>query len=200
MASTTGWRDWLPDVAAPFSPEAGQRLTPSPVSPPSVAASVPVVPAPGSPGGGLAVRAVDRVAQLWVVGAHGGSGETTVVGLAEAWEPGGREWPQQPGGLPAAVLVCARTSASGLIAAQTVLRQWAEGGAGTAEVIGLVLLADAPGRAPKPLRELAGLVSGGAPRCWSIPWVEAWRMGDPHTPREAHRMIEELSDLPVLGS
>jgi hypothetical protein len=68
-----------------------------------------------------------------------------------------------------------------------------------ATVIGLVLVADAPGRLPKPLAELRHLVSGAYPHVWDVPWVEAWRQGDPpgarNTPKEVGRMAEVLRSL-----
>jgi hypothetical protein len=50
------------------------------------------------------------------------------------------------------------------------------------QLLGLVAVADAPGRLPRPLRDLLRLVSGGVPRMWEMPWVESWRLGDPPTP------------------
>jgi hypothetical protein len=91
-----------------------------------------------------------------------------------------------------ACVLLARTSATGLLAARAALRQWAAGDA-PVELAGLVLLADAPGRLPGPLRDLAALVAGGAPRCWSIPWVEAWRLGEPVVTREVSRVIRDLT-------
>ncbi len=131
-----------------------------------------------------------RLAALWVVGAHGGAGESTVAGLADEWLPAQHAWPHCP--LPAACVLTARTSAGGLLAAQAALRQWAAGDAPVA-LAGLVLLADAPGGLPRPLRDLAALVAGGAPRCWSIPWIEPWRLGEPVVTRAVSRLIRDLT-------
>ena len=40
---------------------------------------------------------------------------------------------------------------------------------------GLALVPDVPGRLPKELRDLIQVVSGGVPRTWTLPWVDAWR-------------------------
>ncbi|MSS00389.1 hypothetical protein FYJ28_16420 [Arthrobacter sp. BL-252-APC-1A] len=93
----------------------------------------------------------------------------------------------------------ARTSMAGLRSAQAAATQWAAGRAGDANVLGLVLVADAPGKLPRPLRDVARLVSGGVPRTWSIPWIEAWRVGDiPSTsvlPRDLRRLLDDLNRL-----
>jgi hypothetical protein len=57
------------------------------------------------------------------------------------------------------------------------MRQWAAGLVPSVEVLGLVVMADAPGRVPRSLRDLLQVVSGGVPRTWTVPWVEAWRVG-----------------------
>ncbi len=66
----------------------------------------------------------------------------------------------------------------GLKAARGALIQWASGAAPAVDLLGLAILADAPGKLPKPLREFAALVGGGAPRLWMLPWVGSWRLGD----------------------
>ncbi|TDE88155.1 hypothetical protein EXU48_23835 [Occultella glacieicola] len=127
---------------------------------------------------------------LWCVGTHGGAGESTVA-LALGARTTDRTWPQTPTGTaPARVILIARTSAYGLMKAQAAARQWAAGEAGTAQLLGLVLVADAPGRLPRPLRELAQVISGGLPATWSMPWVEPWRQGE--TPTLDHPAVRAL--------
>ncbi|MCY1237464.1 hypothetical protein D9M72_501620 [compost metagenome] len=70
----------------------------------------------------------------------------------------------------------------GLKAAQGALIQWASGAAPIADLLGLAVLADAPGKLPKPLRDFAALIGGGAPRLWMLPWVESWRQGETADP------------------
>ncbi|RRD47675.1 DUF6668 family protein [Arachnia propionica] len=127
---------------------------------------------------GLPIRCLPGSPTLWCVGAHGGSGESTLASLHEHWSATDHCWPDsRVESSSPRCLVVARTSHYGLMAAQQVLRQWAaaRGGGPMVQLLGLVLMADAPGRLPTPLRDLAKVVSGGAPRVWSIPWVEAWR-------------------------
>lgn len=138
----------------------------------------------------LPVVATACVAELWVVGAHGGAGESTLAGLVDTWLAAGHAWPQRPE--PVSCVLAARTSAGGLLAAQAALRQWAAGDA-PVSLHGLVLVADAPGRLPRALRDLAEVVAGGAPRCWLLPWIEAWRFGDLQMTRPVTRLIRELT-------
>jgi hypothetical protein len=109
-----------------------------------------------------------------------------------AWPAAGRELKT-----PRVLLVC-RSHADGLRAAQRALTDWASPNAGfSVELLGLVVSADAPGPLPKPLRDFAALVGGGAPRLWHLPWVPAWRMGqDPHEPpREVRSFIRTVTTL-----
>lgn len=163
---------------------------------PPPAATGPVDPPGYVPdSGALPLHPQTGTATVWVVGAHGGAGETTVASLAPGWAGTGGSWPVlAPEVAAPACLLCARTSAAGLLAAQAALRQWAADGTGV-DLLGLVLLADAPGRLPAPLRDLSRLVAGGAPRVWSIPWVDAWRLGEPAVPRQAARLITAVTVL-----
>ncbi|RIJ33400.1 hypothetical protein DZF93_09285, partial [Clavibacter michiganensis subsp. insidiosus] len=114
----------------------------------------------------------------------------------------GHAWPAPAAGSPASrVVVVARTDHSGLLAAQRVAREWASGQvAGLVELVGLVLVADAPGRRPKELRQLEQLVSGGYPRSWTLPWIDAWRLGpaDPADMGREHQRL--LADLRLTAS
>jgi hypothetical protein len=136
---------------------------------------------------------------LWVTGAHGGSGESRIAGLLEGARVTGHCWPVlRDGSMPRVLLVC-RADMRGLTAAQSALTQWVSGAAPELVLLGLAVLADAPGKTPKPLRDFAAIVGGGAPRLWTLPWVEAWRHGDSTTPpppgREYQRFITDLAAL-----
>ena len=140
---------------------------------------------------------------LWWLGVHGGAGESTLAGLMPASRAAEHAWPRQPSAI-ARVLLVARTNMRGLRAAQAAATQWAAGLVPHAEVVGLVLVADAPGRLPRPLRETAQVVSGGVPRTWSVPWVETWRLGElaapSDAPRDVRRLLDELHVLIGAGA
>ncbi|WP_067067576.1 DUF6668 family protein [Carbonactinospora thermoautotrophica] len=118
--------------------------------------------------------------------------------------PGGvdaaRAWPAPPPPGSARVVLVARTHAAGLRAAQAAARQWASGTLPPGiHLLGLVLIADAPGRLPRPLRDLVRLISGGVPRTWLLPWVEALRLGEPPSrvalPAEYTRLATDLHHI-----
>lgn len=156
---------------------------------------------PGDGPGLLPLVPVPPIPGIWVVGAHGGSGESTLAAQVDAWEDTDHSWPTLTAaqGRCLCVLV-ARTNVTGLRAAQRALTQWAAGAVGPQTTLaGLVLIADAPGRLPRPLRDLAAHVAGGAPRTWQLGWSEAWRLGELPTPSERPRDLRGLiTDLDGL--
>ena len=193
---SSNWTRWVPQQA----PHRGAVATAEPVEP-LAEPSGPTGPQPhvGMPVDPLPVRSTSRTAQLWLVGAHGGAGESTLAALDEHWRATGHTWPELDAGASAPCVVVARTHSRGLLAARTALTQWAASGAGpSVRLLGLVLVADAPGRLPVPLRDLATVVSGGAPRVWDVPWVEGWRFGDPTVegaPRPVSKLVSHLRSL-----
>jgi hypothetical protein len=139
---------------------------------------------------------VDRAAPVWWCGVHGGAGESTLERLFGGSRASGHRWPIVGVGEPVpAVVLVARTDARGLRAVQRAMREHLES-AVAVEVVGLVLMADAPGRLPRVLRDLAGVVGGTVPRVWWLPWVEAWRAGavpsPANSPKETDRLAAEL--------
>ena len=159
-----------------------------------------------APRDGLPRRTVspDTSVVLWWVGAHGGAGESTLQQLLEGSRAAGHAWPSagDVAAEPSAVVLVARTSAHGLRAAQLAATQWASGSVAV-RLLGLALIADAPGRLPKPLKDLAHVVAGGVPRSWRLPWVEPWRLGEPLSPQSAPQpyrsFLDELRHMTVTS-
>ena len=134
---------------------------------------------------------------MWWLGAHGGAGESTLEELFSGSRAADHSWPLTAANVPPArVVLAARTHAHGLKAAQCAIREWA---AGDAQVLllGLVLIADAPGRLPHGLRQLADLIAGGVPAVWSLPWIEAWRVGEPPAPHNAPKVVAPAARGPA---
>jgi hypothetical protein len=108
------------------------------------------------------------------------------VSTLAAMVPGGRDagrlWPLPPAGSTSNVVLVARTNAEGLHAAQAAARQWAAGRVPGVTLLGLAAVVDAPGRLPRPLAAQLRLIGGGVPRLWTIPWIDALRLGRPLPP------------------
>lgn len=195
---TEGSNPWVsrPQMTAP--------VTAAPAAPSVARPAGPIAPQRGVPAPDrvdqLAVVARRWPAELWWLGVHGGSAESSLAGLVPEWAEAGHAWPHVAGPHgPARVVLTARSSARGLRAAQAAATQWASGLVPSVEVVGLVIVADAPGRLPKPLRDLAQVVGGGVPRTWTVPWIETWRLGEPpalpDAPREVRRLVDDLRVL-----
>lgn len=184
--------------------EAAPAPTPGPVLPPPTGPTAPQphVPVPDAVDR-LPRRQLVRSAPLWWVGVHGGAGESTLAALVPGSRATDHAWPVTPtapsGGSGERVVLVARTNMRGLRAAQRAAAEWASGSLQAVDLLGLVLVADAPGRLPRPLRDLSAVVSGGVPRVWQLPWIEAWRMGeDPAAqpaPKQLRRLLEDLQAL-----
>lgn len=139
-----------------------------------------------------------ETASIWCVGVHGGSGESRIASLDEKWRESGHAWPL-PDESTAKVLLVARSNMTGLLAAQSAAKQWAAGIVPNVQVIGLAIVPDAPGRMPKPLRDMAKIVGGGVPRVWHLPWVEEWRIEDSATTTVPRNVAKFMSDLHTLS-
>ena len=165
---------------------------------------------PSEPQAGVAVPdTADRLprwlqawpATVWWLGVHGGAGESTLSALAAGSRPAQHGWPiPDTVGTVHRVMLVARTNWGGLTAAQRAATEWASGALGDGvQLGGLVLVADAPGRLPKPLRDLQQVISGGVPRVWTLPWVDAWRLGpvEPTSlPKEFRALLADLHLTP----
>ncbi|MDP9850505.1 DUF6668 family protein [Streptosporangium lutulentum] len=165
----------------------------------------PVAPQPGAftggPQHGLPIRALTPAmsASWWWVGTHGGAGVSTLAVAVPEGAEHGRYWPAPA---PASrqrvrVVIVARTNLAGLVSAQAAAAQWASGAlpAGI-DLLGLALVADAPGRLPRPLTQLIGVLAGGVPCVWTLPWVERLRTCPPHEvslPRPYRSLAGQLS-------
>lgn len=133
------------------------------------------------------------------VAAHGGSGATLLATLswqpyqaavnaarAAGEEPGklpafglaaGRVWPNpalEPTGI--AIVVC-QTTMRGLGWARDLAAQYLCGRApdGT-HLLGVVTVADQPGRLPQPIAAARNLLGGAYPRTWHVPYVPEYRL------------------------
>lgn len=181
---------WLPTPTKPLDepPAPVQIIEPTGASAPQPSVTPPEASEQ------LPVWATSPPSRVWVVGTHGGSGETTLARLLRGTATGHR-WPSGPA--QPAVVLTARTHASGLRAAQLAMRAWAAAETPHVRLLGLVLIADAPGRLPKPLAELAEILRGGVPHTWQLPWVDAYRLevDVDDVPRQVRKILTEINTL-----
>lgn len=129
---------------------------------------------------------------VWLLGAHGGAGVST---LEATWAPAGdshRGWPAAEE-IPFTVVV-ARMHAAGLRAAHQLILQYQATDLGRARLLGLVTVAAAPGKPPVTLARRREIVAAAVAECggadWHIGWISGlleappadlatWQPGDP---------------------
>ena len=185
------------------SPAPGSQQPSAPSPPPDLTPRGPSAPQHGVPAPAEDQRlpkfAIPAADTLWWVGVHGGAGETTMSLLLPGTRAANHRWPIPPPPVPTPVILVARTHGSGLRAAQRAAIEWASGVVQGVAVLGLVLIADAPGRLPRVLDDFADIVGGGVPRVWDIPWIEEWRRGEAptpdNTPDEVFEVLESIYAL-----
>lgn len=110
---------------------------------------------------------------VWLVGAHGGAGVSTLAHVLAPAGDAGQVWPYAERSL-CCVVVC-RSTAMGLEDAHDVLIQARGGLAGDVHVLGLAVVADAPGRTPKALEQKIAVISQITSHVWRVPYIEHWR-------------------------
>ncbi|WP_371863033.1 DUF6668 family protein [Embleya hyalina] len=152
---------------------------------------------PGDPAGRLPQWSVpsSRNVPWWWTGCHGGAGVSSLAATIPAGIDAGRRWPVPTDDSASRVLLVARSHAPGLRAAQGAARQWASGTIPQVHLLGLVVVADAPGTLPRPLRDLLRLLTGAFPAIWTVPWIEEWRFGTAspsHSPASLSRLAKAL--------
>lgn len=115
-----------------------------------------------------------------VVGLHGGAGTSTIAALLEG---AGHDCGVGLDALIAVdvpLILVARTHARGLELARQAGQQWSSGGLAPLDLLGMVLVADAPERSSD-LERGAKRVRRGVPNGWLLEWSEAFRH-DPDLP------------------
>lgn len=165
----------------PPVPQRHMQQVPQPVLP-RRSSRVPPVPLPRkrgitTPERLLEIRFFHR-AELFIVGAHGGSGESVIAGLDPQWVATGHCFPADGD-----LLICCKRSAYGLECGRMALQQHLSGGAGCSRLMGLVLIDDVPGKIPKELKRFSDLVKSLAPATIEVPFDRMLRL-EPYPPDE----------------
>ncbi|MFV2099670.1 DUF6668 family protein [Micromonospora sp. LOL_024] len=126
------------------------------------------------------------------IGAHGGAGATTLARLLGGSDIGCR-WPDPALAEPAQVMVVGRTNLDGLRAVSRALNAMREGRHPVdMRLIGVVLIADVPGRLPQPLLARIRLLRSISP-VYRIPWIPQFRVGA--EPKQRPRQLSRLSSV-----
>lgn len=130
--------------------------------------------------------------QWWPV--HGGAGTSTLAQV----EPRGKDVGHGGWSETGWTVVVCRTHAAGLLRAKEMAVDTASRPDQASRVMGLVTVADAPGRLPTGLRQLRRHATGGYRYAWHVDWVEAWRCGEPvtatTTPRSVRALMAQIAD------
>lgn len=130
--------------------------------------------------------------ELWVIGVHGGAGESTLSRSLAGSLATGHAWPRSPS--PAPALLVARSTMSGLNALRLALRDWASGATGI-NLAGAVIVAAAPGGVSRRLNDVIAAIAGTT-QVWRVPWCPAWIESETPSPESADkRTLKSLSDL-----
>jgi hypothetical protein len=109
------------------------------------------------------------------VGTHGGAGVSTLAAVYGGHDSG-RAWPGA--GAPPSVLLVARTHAAGLDTVAGAVETFRRGQAPPElDLDAVVLVADAPGRLPRPLAQRVKSLESVID-VYRVPWVPAWRLGE----------------------
>ncbi|WAZ23436.1 hypothetical protein STRCI_004777 [Streptomyces cinnabarinus] len=128
------------------------------------------------------------------VGTHGGAGVTTLSRVYGGHDCG-RAWPGP--GDPRSVLLVGRTHAAGLDAVLRAVADFRrEPPPDGLDLDAVVLVADAPGRLPRPLAQRMKAIESVID-VYRVPWVQSWRLGRTEGPPP--RETEALAQLTGVG-
>lgn len=108
---------------------------------------------------------------VWLVGAHGGAGVSTLDRYWDFAADANRQWPcgnSREVESPYVVVVCKETT-EGLSDAHHLILEHRDRALGS-ELLGLVTVANAAGAAPKAVRQQRTVVAGAVANLWSIQW------------------------------
>ncbi|ATL72554.1 hypothetical protein CRH09_39930 (plasmid) [Nocardia terpenica] len=128
-----------------------------------------------------------RAPAVWLLGAHGGAGVSTLAQMLAPAGDCGRRWPAGLGGESPYVVIVTRETIEGLSRAHDLLRQFHCGLAARRTVLlGLITTAHQAGRQPKPIRRYLDVIWDLVPEAgrWRVEWQGDWP-------------LTELKDLPT---
>lgn len=110
---------------------------------------------------------------VWLVAAHGGAGATFLAHSLAPFGDAGQQWPVKDK-YPWCVIV-ARATRAGLEAAHDLALQDQSNKSGGCRVLGIILVADAPGKTPKSIEQRISVLEKTVPTIWRVSYFEDWR-------------------------
>ncbi|EFQ79361.1 hypothetical protein MHX62_10070 [Corynebacterium sp. ACRQM] len=110
---------------------------------------------------------------IWLVAAHGGAGATYLAHALAPFGDAGQLWPVHDK-YPWCVIV-ARTTRAGLEAAHDLALQDQSNKTGGCRVLGIILVADAPGKLPRSLEQRITVLEKTVPTIWRVDYFDDWR-------------------------
>ncbi len=132
---------------------------------------------------------------IWLVGAHGGAGCSTILMSAkDRYADAGRALPVSADPhVPARIVLCAMCTGRGLESLRGLLADWNAGLFGTTVLMGVAVTMPSP-KTPRELRRGALLVGSAAPALWRLPFIRGLDLdGFPESyPRAYAKMLKEL--------
>jgi hypothetical protein len=137
--------------------------------------------------------------RAWWLGVHGGAGESSLAALFPSFSAAEHQWPVDPSGQTHVVLV-ARTNHHGMSSVQATMRDWSAHHRHHVLVLGLVLIADRPGRLPRALQDFQRDLEGATPCLWRLPWIDSWSLGMTPSPENSSRREAEALRLGVSAA
>lgn len=129
----------------------------------------------------------DRQPLVWLLGAHGGAGVSSLEHCLPFTADCGDRWPAVIGSETPLVVVVARETIAGISSAHDLLRQYCCGLAGPSTLLGLVTVAARSGRVQADIRRYRAVVAGLVEHEWRISWHNDW-------------LVTDTIDLPVWAS
>lgn len=144
----------------------------------------------GGAGNGLLQRLSERVAASDDSQEQPGSFHTV------AWDAG-QLWPDPALEGTGAVVVVTRTTVTGLVKARDLAAQYLAGAAPmSTALLGVVVVADQPGKPPAPVAKSIALLDGVFARTWRVPYVPEYRLIGPDESPPLHPLIADvLADI-----
>lgn len=114
-----------------------------------------------------------RAPLVWLVGAHGGAGVSTLAASMAPMGDAGHTWPVAD--KHRWCVLVGRTTREGLERLHDAALQVRAGLAGDVELLGAILVADTPGSMPKSLEKKLYALESITPTLWRVPYVAEWR-------------------------